>query len=39
VGTNLSDAFAIQNGLRQEDVLLPLLFNLASEYAIRKDWN
>jgi hypothetical protein len=31
----MSDNFPIQNGLKQ-DVLLPLLFNLALEYAIRK---
>jgi hypothetical protein len=32
----LSDNFAIQNGLKQEDVLSPLLTNLALEYAISK---
>jgi retron-type reverse transcriptase len=32
----LSDSFAIQNGLKQGDVLSPLLFNFALEYAIRK---
>jgi hypothetical protein len=32
----LSDNFPIQNGLKQGDVLSPLLFNFASEYAIRK---
>jgi hypothetical protein len=32
----LSDAFPIQNGLKQEDTLSLLLFNFASEYAIRK---
>jgi hypothetical protein len=31
-----SDKFPIQNGLKQGDVLLPLLFNFALEYAIRK---
>jgi hypothetical protein len=31
----LSDNFPIQNGLKQGDVLSPLLFNFASEYAIR----
>jgi hypothetical protein len=31
----LSDKFPIQNGLKQ-DVLSPLLFNFALEYAIRK---
>jgi hypothetical protein len=33
-GKHLSDNFPIQNGLKQ-DVLLPLLFNFTSEYAIR----
>jgi nitrous oxide reductase len=28
--------FSIQNGLKQGDVLSPLLFNFAVEYAIRK---
>jgi hypothetical protein len=32
----LSDMFPIQNGLKQGDVVLPLLFNFALEYAIRK---
>jgi hypothetical protein len=32
----LSDAFPIQNGLKQGDALTPLLFNFALEYAIRK---
>jgi hypothetical protein len=32
----LSDKFHIQNGLKQADALLPLLFNFALEYAIRK---
>jgi retron-type reverse transcriptase len=32
----LSDSFPIQNGLKQGDVLSPLLFNFAMEYAIRK---
>jgi hypothetical protein len=35
IGKNLSDNFPIQNGLKQGDALLPLLFNLALEYAIR----
>jgi len=29
VGKNLSDMFPITNGLKQGDVLLPLLFNFA----------
>jgi hypothetical protein len=32
----LSDKFPIQNGLKQGDALLPLLFSFALEYAIRK---
>jgi retron-type reverse transcriptase len=32
----LSDIFPIQNGLKQGDVLSPLLFNFALQYAIRK---
>jgi hypothetical protein len=32
----LSDKFPIQNGLKQGDVLSPLLFNFALEYAIKK---
>jgi hypothetical protein len=36
VGNLLSDKFPIQNGLKQGDALSPLLFNFASEYAIRK---
>jgi hypothetical protein len=35
VGEHLSDAFHVQNGLKQ-DVSLPLLFNSALEHAIRK---
>jgi hypothetical protein len=31
-----SDVFAIQNGLKEVDALLPLLFKIAAEYAIRK---
>jgi hypothetical protein len=38
-GKSLSDAFPIQNGLKQGDALEPLLFNFALECAIRKDWN
>jgi hypothetical protein len=33
---HLSDAFPIQNDLKEEDALLLLLFNFALEYAIRK---
>jgi hypothetical protein len=36
IGKHLSDNFPIQNGLKQEDPLSPLLFNFALEYAIRK---
>jgi hypothetical protein len=32
----LPDAFLIQNGLKQGDSLLPLLFNLGLQYAARK---
>jgi hypothetical protein len=32
----MSDAFLIQYGLTQRDAFLPLLFNFALEYAIRK---
>ena len=35
-GNNLSEMFPIRNRLKQGDVLLPLLFNLALEYAIRR---
>jgi hypothetical protein len=35
-GKHLSDSFPIQSGLKQGDALLPLLFNFALEYAIRK---
>jgi hypothetical protein len=34
-GKHLSDSFPVQNGLKQGDTLSPLLYNLASEYAIR----
>jgi hypothetical protein len=34
IGKNLSDAFPVQNGLKQGDALSPLLFNFALEYAI-----
>ena len=36
VGKNLSDIFPIRNGLKQGDVLLPLLFDFALKYAIRR---
>jgi hypothetical protein len=36
IGKHLSDDFPIQNGLKQGEALLPLLFNFALEYAIRK---
>jgi hypothetical protein len=35
-GKHLSDSFPIQNSLKQEDALSPLLLNFALEYAIRK---
>jgi hypothetical protein len=35
-GKHLSDNFPIQNGLKQGDALLPLLFSFALEYAIKK---
>jgi len=34
---NLSDMFPIRNGLKQGDAITPMLFNFASEYAIRRD--
>jgi hypothetical protein len=36
MGKHLSDSFPIQNGLKQGDTPIPLLFNFALEYAIRK---
>jgi hypothetical protein len=36
VGKHLSDVFSIRNGLKQGDALLPLLFNTALEYTIRR---
>jgi hypothetical protein len=36
IGKHLSHNFPIQNGLKQGDALLPLLFNFALEYAIRR---
>jgi hypothetical protein len=38
VGQNLSDTFLGQNGVKQLDVLSPLLFNPALEYAVTKDY-
>jgi hypothetical protein len=35
-GTNLSAAFPIRNGLKQGDVLSPLLLNFALDYAISR---
>jgi hypothetical protein len=37
IGTHFSGNFPIQNGRKKRDVLLPLLFNFALEYVIRKD--
>jgi hypothetical protein len=37
VGKNLSGMFPIRNGLKQRDVIMPLLFSFALEYAIRRD--
>jgi len=36
VGKNVSDKFAIGNGLKQGDALSPMLFNFALVYAIRR---
>jgi hypothetical protein len=36
IGKHLSVNFPVQNGLKEGDALLPLLFNFALEYAIRK---
>jgi hypothetical protein len=36
LGKHFSDSFPIQNGLKQEDALSPLLFNFTLEYAIKK---
>jgi len=36
VGKNLSDMFHVRNGLKQGDILSPLLFNFALGYAIRR---
>jgi hypothetical protein len=36
IGENLSDPFPTQNGLKQGDAVLPLLFNIALKDAIKK---
>ena len=36
VGKNLSDMYPMRNGLKEGDALLPLLFNFALEYTIRR---
>jgi hypothetical protein len=36
IDKHLSDNFPVQNGLKQGDALLPLLFNFALEYATKK---
>jgi len=36
IGKNLSDMFHVRNGLKQRDALMPLLFNFALEYTIRR---
>ena len=36
VGKNLFEMFPIRNGLKHGDVLSPLLFNFALEYAIKR---
>jgi hypothetical protein len=36
IGKHLSDSFPIQNGIKQEDALSPLLFNFSLEYAISR---
>jgi len=35
IGKNLSDAFPVQNGLKQGDALSPLLSNFSLQYVIR----
>ena len=36
IGNYLSFSFPIENGLKQGDILSPLLFNFTLEYAVRK---
>jgi len=36
VGKNVSNKFHIRNGLKRGDVLTPMLFNFALEYAIMR---
>jgi len=36
VGRHLSSVFPLRNGLKQGDALLPLFFNFALEYTIRR---
>ena len=36
IGRHLSDMFPVKNGLKEGDALLTLIFNFASEYAIRR---
>jgi hypothetical protein len=36
MGKNLSELFPIRDGLKQGDAVLPLLFNFALEYAIKR---
>jgi len=36
VGKHLSDMVAINNGLKQGDILSPFLFNFALRYAVRR---
>jgi hypothetical protein len=35
IGINLSDVYAVHNGQKQGDALLPLLFNFVLGYVIR----